>query len=114
MLPVIKGLYEWRKMEYQLVPPHIHRRNLAERAIKTFKDHLLAALAGVDATFPMHLWCRLLTQAEMTLNMLRASRIHPSLSAYNELYGAFDFNKTPLAPLEIRIIIHEKPSQRAS
>ena len=50
----------------------------------------------------------------MTLNMLRASRIYPSLSTYNELYGAFDFNKTPLAPLGIKIIIHEKPAQRAS
>ena len=25
---------------YQLVPPHIHRRNLAERAIQTYENHL--------------------------------------------------------------------------
>jgi hypothetical protein len=28
----------------QLVPPHVHRRNAAERAIRTFKDHFLAIL----------------------------------------------------------------------
>jgi hypothetical protein len=29
-------------MEYQLVPPHTHRRNAAERAIRTFKNHFIA------------------------------------------------------------------------
>ena len=27
--------------KYQLVPPHTHRRNAAERAIRTFKAHFL-------------------------------------------------------------------------
>jgi hypothetical protein len=37
----------------QLVPPDNHRRNLAERAIQTFKCHFKAILAGVDDSFPM-------------------------------------------------------------
>ena len=37
----------------QLVPPNNHRRNLAERAIQTFKSHFIAIIAGVDDTFPM-------------------------------------------------------------
>ena len=48
----------------------------------------------------------------MTLNMLRASRIDPSLSAYNKIHGAFDFNKTPLSPLGITNIIHETFTQK--
>lgn len=68
----------------------------------------MAVLASIDPKFPMHLWCRLLKQAEMTLNMMRASRVHPTLSAYQELHGAFDFSKTPLAPIGIRVIVHEK------
>jgi hypothetical protein len=36
----------------QLVPPHVHRRNAAERTIRTFKDHFLAILAGTAASFP--------------------------------------------------------------
>ena len=100
-------------MELQLVPHHIHRRNLAERAIRTFKEHLLVGLVGLDTAFPMNLWCRLLQQTGMTLIIIRLSRIHPSSSAYNELHGTFDFDKTSLAPLGIKIIIHRKPTQRA-
>jgi hypothetical protein len=36
---------------YQLAPPHIHRRNNAERAIQTFKNHFIAGLCSVDPTF---------------------------------------------------------------
>ena len=36
----------------QLVPPDTHRRNLAERAIQTFKSHFISILAGVDPAFP--------------------------------------------------------------
>jgi hypothetical protein len=50
-------------VEYQLVPPHFHRRNAAERAIRTFKEHFVAGLSSVDPTFPLHLWDRLLPQA---------------------------------------------------
>jgi hypothetical protein len=44
----------------QLVPPHLHRQNAAERAIQTFKNHFVAGLCSVDKQFPMHLWCELL------------------------------------------------------
>ena len=30
---------------YQLVPPNVHRRNVAERAIRTFKAHFLSILS---------------------------------------------------------------------
>ena len=57
-------------MKYQLVPPHDHRRNIAETAIKVFKAHFISILCGCDKSFPLHLWDRLLPQAEHTLNML--------------------------------------------
>ena len=41
--------------KYQLVPPDIHRRNAAERAIRTFKAHCIAILAGVADNFPRSL-----------------------------------------------------------
>ena len=95
------------KTNYQLVPPHIHRANAAERAIQTFKKSL-------DPDFPMAEWDRLLEQALLTLNLLRASRIQPHLSAYAHLYGQFDFNATPLAPPGTRVVVHNKPDNRAS
>jgi hypothetical protein len=99
-------------IDYQLVPPHNHRRNAAERAIQTFKNHFISILCGTDKRFPMHLWCRLLPQATATLNLLRTSRLHPQLSAEAHLNGAFDFNRTPLAPLGTQVILHETPQQR--
>ena len=36
---------------FQLVLPHLHRRNSAERAIQTFKNHFIAGLASVNKHF---------------------------------------------------------------
>ena len=57
----------------QLVPPHIHRRNAAERDVNTYKNHFIVALFTVDPLLPFYLWDRLLPQVTMTLNMLRRS-----------------------------------------
>ena len=101
-------------IDFQLVPPGLHRRNAAERAIRTFKNHFIAGLCSVDKNFPLHLWDKLLPQAELTLNLLRGSRINPKLSAYAQLLGNFDFNRTPLAPPGIRVLVHVKPAERTT
>jgi hypothetical protein len=67
---------------------------------------------GVYPSFPMHLWDRLLPQAEITLNLLRASRLHPQLSAAAHYHGLVDYNKTAFAPPGCKIIAHEKPGKR--
>ena len=36
----------------ELVPPHCHRRNIAEAAIKNFKNHFISILVGADPNFP--------------------------------------------------------------
>jgi hypothetical protein len=65
-----KNFFATNDVEYQLVSPHCHRHNTAEREICTFKEHFVAGLVSVDPYFPLHLWDRLLPQAEMTLNLL--------------------------------------------
>jgi hypothetical protein len=94
-------------IDYQLVPPNVHRRNAAERAISTYKDHLIAGLSSTDKVFPLHLWDKLILQANITLNLLRQSHINPQLSAYAHIYGAFDFNRTPMAPPGTLVLVHE-------
>jgi hypothetical protein len=94
------------------VPPHCHRRNAAERAIRNFKEHFVAGLSSVDPTFPLHLWDKLLPQAEITLNLLRTSRLHPQLSAAAHFHGLVDYNKTAFAPPGCKLIAHEKPGKR--
>ena len=101
-------------LTYQLVPPHIHRANKAERAIQTLKGHLKAGLATLDPDFPIHEWDRILDQCELTLNLLRASRLNPKLSAWAYLFGEFDYMKTPLAPPGTKCLVHSKTNQRGS
>ena len=79
----------------QLVEPHNHRVNAAERAIQTFKNHFIAGLCNTDEQFPAQLWNRLIEQDQDSLNMLRMSRAHPHLSAYNSVEGIHDFDKEP-------------------
>jgi hypothetical protein len=73
----LKNFFTANDIAYQLVPPHCHRRDAAERAIRTFKEHFVAGLSSVNPAFPLHLWDRLLPQAEITLNLIRTSRLHP-------------------------------------
>ena len=98
-------------IDYQLAPPNVHRRNAAERAIRTFKNHFIAGLCSTDTGFPLNLWDRLLPQALLTLNLLRRSRINPRLSAHAQVYGAFDYNRTPVGPPGCKVLVHEKPTQ---
>jgi hypothetical protein len=100
------------EMEFPLVTPHMHRANLAEKVIQTFKNHFKLILSGVDDSFPLHLWDKLLPQAEMTLNMLRPSNISPHVSAHMYAFGNHDFNTHPLAPLGCTVQIYERPEQR--
>ena len=111
---LLKDFMHEQKEDFQLTPPGIHRRNSAERAIRTFKNHFIAGLASTDPNFPLNLWDRLIEQAYITLNLLRGSRMNPKLSAYAQIEGEFDYNRTPLAPPGIRVVVHDKPSERGS
>jgi hypothetical protein len=94
----LKNFFTINNIAYQLVPPYCHRCNAAERAIRTFKEHFVAGIFSVDPYFPMHLWNRLLPQAEITLNLLRTYYLHPQLSATAHYHGLVDYNKTAFAP----------------
>jgi hypothetical protein len=72
----------------------------------------VAGLCSVDKQFPMHLWCELLHQATLTLNLLRTSRINTTISAATQLFGHFYFIRTPLAPPGTRAVAHVKPKAR--
>eukprot|EP00957_Ditylum_brightwellii_P193461 14731670-Ditylum_brightwellii.AAC.1 len=77
-----------KKIKLQLAPLHVHRRNVAEQAIQTFKEHFIAAC--------------------LTLNVLRPFRLNPRISAECQLNGMHDFNAILLVPPGTKIIIHGK------
>ncbi len=82
--------------------------------MKAVKYHTIAGLATVDKSCPIQLWDKFLPQIECTLNMLRSSQTNPKLSAYEDLFGTFDYNKTPMVPLGTKALAYVDPDVRGS
>ena len=51
----LKKYMHTQGVNYQLVPPHLHRTNAAEKAIGTWKDHFVSGLSSTNPLFPLHL-----------------------------------------------------------
>jgi hypothetical protein len=87
------------------------RRRLQSYFQKRLGDSL--QFPGVsNSERPLHLWDILLPQAEITLNLLRTSILHPQLSTAAHFHGLVHYNKTAFAPPGCKIIAHEKPAKR--
>jgi hypothetical protein len=105
----MKSYMKNQQVQIQLVPPHIHRVNAAKRAIRTFKNYFISILCSIHPNFPLFLWCKLLPQAEITLNLVRPCHSNPKLSAYESLEGLNSYNRTPLVPLGSKVIAYDMP-----
>ena len=110
MKSYLKGKY----VTFQFIPPRNHLKNESECTIRKFKNYLITILCMLHPNILMSLWCRLLKQAEMTLNIVRPCRINPRMSACAALEGEFNYNNTPLAPLGCMIISDDNVSTRTS
>jgi hypothetical protein len=51
----LNNFFTEHDIAYQLVPPHCHRHNADERAIRNFEEHFVAGFYSADPSFPMHL-----------------------------------------------------------
>ena len=105
---------EEQQLQYQIVSPGDHRLNHAERAIQTFKSKFICFREGTDPNFPKNCWDLLIPQTVLAMNLLRPSRINPMISAYTQVHGEFDFNKTPVAPVGCKVIVHDRRNERGS
>lgn len=47
----LKNALEKENINWQLIPPHNHQANAAERAIQTFKHHFKSCLATIGPDF---------------------------------------------------------------
>jgi hypothetical protein len=72
----------------------------------------VVGLSSVDRDFPMHMWDRLLHQADISLNLLPTSIMHPLLSEADHFQGLIDYNKIAFAPPGCNIIADENQSQK--
>ena len=100
-------------IKYQLVPPINHRANNAERPIQTFRNQFIVVLCSVEKYFYLQLWNRILQYATISINLLRKSITLPHISAYTHIFGEFDFNRTHLPPNGTRVVMHNRPNDRA-
>jgi hypothetical protein len=110
----IKQFLTKKGCKLQLEEPHNHRVNSAERAIQTFKDTFIAALAITDMEFSLQLWDKFMPQVQDTLNLMQESRVTPGISAYEDLKGPYDWGRYPLAPIGCKAIIYKAPAVRGS
>ena len=113
MIELIEEI-ESRGSEYQIAPRGNNRTIAVERRIQTLKKHFISLSYGCDLTFLKNQWDRVLPVTELTLNMLRLSRINSAKSTYNKLWGNFDFNKTPLAPPGCLIVARKRAQERGT
>ena len=101
-------------LNHQIATSHDHRQLPVERAIGTYKNHLTSNLHGADKHFPAHLWCRTIDQVNIQVNLLRNSRINPRRTTYAELFGQYDFNACPLAPIGTEAIVFQPRTTRTT
>ena len=99
-------------MIYELVPKGQHRRNIAEKAIQTWKAHAIGVYSGMSEKCPLAIWDLLLPQIDMQVNLLRQANVAPKVSAWAYMHGQHDFNRHPLAPLGIATHAYIPPGKR--
>jgi hypothetical protein len=100
----IKKFHTKEECKLQLIEPHNHRVDAAKQAIQMFKDAFIAVLATNYQT----------PQVVNMLNMMRASCVDPTKSAYEILNGPYDWNRYPLAPLGCKAVIYKGGDKRGS
>jgi len=66
-------------VDYQLVPPHVHCRNAAKRAIHTFKNHFITGLCSMDKDFPS---ISGISSCLKRNSLLTYSKVHASTHVY--------------------------------
>jgi hypothetical protein len=62
----LQGFFTVSDIDFQLAPPHVHRRNAADGALRTFKNHFIAGLCSTNPNFTLNLWDKLFPQCFIT------------------------------------------------
>ena len=87
----------------QLTPDGICSCNWSERSIQTSKDNLLEGLCSTDPNFPFNVWCKLVFQSVITLNLLRP---------YAKIFGNFNYYRKPMSPPSIKLFLRDRVEDR--
>ena len=96
---------EVSKILIELIKEKKNLKDPADRAIQTWESHFTSNLHYCDIYFSMYKWCEIMHHCDMTINILKRSRITLQLLAYTQLFEEFDFNQTSIAPLGIKALV---------
>ena len=83
----LKAFLKTKECKWQFAEPHNYRVNAVEKAIQTFKNHLISGFCCTDSKWQLQLWNNLTKQALITLKLCRTSKKHPNKSACHSFYG---------------------------
>ena len=83
------------KLQYTAPDRHCHP---AEKAVQTYKATFKFILVSLPKQCPISYWCRLLTQTDLSINIVRPCHQTPLLSAWAAMEGNLHFGATPVAP----------------
>jgi len=103
-------------IQIQLVPPHQHRANIAERIIRQAKNTIIAMVSALPTDFPTRSkFEKCITQAEIILNVTRPCSRIPSITAYEGMHGTkYDFLAHPLSVYGMKAVVFESPESRGT
>jgi hypothetical protein len=112
---LLETYFKTRDITPEYVATGDHRTLLAERAIRTAKNHLIAIMAGADEDCPQYLWDEAASYAEITLNLLRPYYGNDSISAYQGIVGySYDMAKNPLCVYGTKALAFNSPDERGT
>ena len=92
--------------------PYIYRYNVVERAIYTFKNHLIASICKCGTRFTARKWDRIIPQAVLTFNIIRSVNHNPTLSAHHAIIWKFNFSTISVTPYGYKVLVCLKLGQR--
>ena len=82
------------------------------QSIQTWKDHFLSGMESTHLYFPLSQWCKLVEQGNINLNLLLPPILNPKMSAYAQVFGYFNDQRTPLPPSGMKVLAHVLPIDR--
>ena len=112
--PELRQVLSASSIQPEYVPPAKHRRNRAERDMRTAKNHFIAAMSSTDPSFPFEAWDQTIPHLELTLNLLRPSKLDSTKSAWAGLCGPYDYNRHPIGPLGCLVVAFNPADGRDS
>ena len=69
---------------------------------------------GTAESFPAHIWCQAIPQAEWQLLLLQKSNVNPKISAYDYVYGPHNYNAETFVPIGMETLVNKNPKIRGT